>query len=262
MMVSRRLLAGAAVASVAVALGTYLTARDDSSSLIHGCVDNRSGGLRVIAASQMCGNKETAINWNISGPAGPLGPPGPAGAAGPAGPQGSTGPTGSPGPAGPPGEAGLRGLGALRVFDELNQDVGSYVVSSGEWAGRTVNQDLLLLPIRPSGLVEHQGTVVFWHTEANCSGTRYMASSNSFPLPPFPNTIAQAAQVRGAGAAYHTGSTQYLSVRSNEQFSAGSDVLTGVGGFCDNGAQPSELLPLRAAEVLDVSQFVGAFSVR
>ena len=93
---------GAAAAAVPVDTGT-----------INGCWHKASGQLRVIdPTTQQCNENETALAWNVVGPAGQPGPAGPAGAQGPAGPAGVPGPTGDPGaqgPAGPAGEPGAQG---------------------------------------------------------------------------------------------------------------------------------------------------------
>jgi hypothetical protein len=73
---------------------------------IHGCVDNKTGGLRVVAANGICRANETALDWNITGPVGPQGPIGPVGPQGPIGPIGPQGPAGPQGIQGPQGEQG------------------------------------------------------------------------------------------------------------------------------------------------------------
>jgi hypothetical protein len=60
------------------------------SAIIHGCYNKTSGAVRVVTASAGgCGSRETAIHWNVTGPAGPAGAPGPRGLTGPAGAPGS-----------------------------------------------------------------------------------------------------------------------------------------------------------------------------
>jgi hypothetical protein len=97
--------------------------------VIHGCykADTPSNGqVRIVDSADACKSNETAIDWNVTGPAGPAGPPGPSGAAGPkgdagpAGPQGPQGPQGSQGPEGPQGPAGP-GLSDLQVAEELSE---------------------------------------------------------------------------------------------------------------------------------------------
>lgn len=62
---------------------------DMSAQTINGCVNTRSGALRI---SSTCAKGETPISWNQQGPTGATGatgPAGPTGATGPAGPAGS-----------------------------------------------------------------------------------------------------------------------------------------------------------------------------
>jgi hypothetical protein len=70
----------------------------DRNGVIHACYDKQSGQLRIFDSEsglpKGCGVKEVAINWNRTGPQGPIGPAGPQGLAGPTGPAGSAGPIG------------------------------------------------------------------------------------------------------------------------------------------------------------------------
>jgi hypothetical protein len=97
------------VAALVFALaGAAWAAIPDSSGQFHGCVNNRTGLLRVIDPSKtgfagQCithHHGETAITWNQTGPQGPKGD---TGSQGPAGLQGSQGPQGPQGPKGDPG---------------------------------------------------------------------------------------------------------------------------------------------------------------
>ena len=87
-----------AVLLVALAGGAY-AAIPDSSGVIHGCYDTKSGKLRVLDSEdgdpKACGKKETQLSWNQQGPQGEPGPQGPQGPAGQVGPQGPAGPAGS-----------------------------------------------------------------------------------------------------------------------------------------------------------------------
>lgn len=72
--------------------------RPRSDGLVHGCVGNRGGALRIVGGAGRCGARETALAWSAHGPRGRAGrvfglpgPPGPAGPQGPQGPQGSPG---------------------------------------------------------------------------------------------------------------------------------------------------------------------------
>jgi hypothetical protein len=90
------------VAGAAFGLGAYISAHGGDTSRIHGCVDSRTGALRVVGATQNCtASKETTLDWNIEGPAGPQGIPGP------------TGPSGLP------------GAGSPRVINGAGTDIGA-----------------------------------------------------------------------------------------------------------------------------------------
>jgi hypothetical protein len=84
---SRRLVWGAAVLAGVVLAGGIAGAEAAASGVIYTCV-NRTGGIRIIAATAKCLTTETPLSWNIQG------------IQGPAGPQGAVGPQGSPGVSG------------------------------------------------------------------------------------------------------------------------------------------------------------------
>lgn len=119
------------VAGTVLAAAVAFAVIPDAGGAIHGCRNKRTGALRVIdAPSQRCTAKETALDWNQTGPqgsagtqgvkgdtgsagpdgsqgaAGPTGPQGPQGTTGPQGPSGVVGPQGSMGPQGQPGPSG------------------------------------------------------------------------------------------------------------------------------------------------------------
>ena len=65
------IIAALTVATAAFGLGVYTSAHGGDTSRIHGCVDNRTGALRIVGATQNCtASKETALDWNIAGPRG------------------------------------------------------------------------------------------------------------------------------------------------------------------------------------------------
>lgn len=49
-------------------------AHGGDASLIHGCKNNFTGILRIVGPSDTCRANETAVDWNITGPAGPAFP--------------------------------------------------------------------------------------------------------------------------------------------------------------------------------------------
>src|SRR5687768_10495639 len=107
-----------ALTGTALLIIVGLKAHGGDTTQIHGCVDIRSGALRIVGATQSCdARKEVALDWNI---AGPVGPEGPLGSQGPQGPQG---PEGAQGPEGPQGPAGIGGVG-LQIVDASDAPVG------------------------------------------------------------------------------------------------------------------------------------------
>jgi hypothetical protein len=82
-------------------------AHGGDGTLIHGCVTNTTGAVRLVADPTPYGNANTrcrageehALDWNVMGRSGPAGAPGPKGAQGPQGPAGPTGPAGTSGAA-------------------------------------------------------------------------------------------------------------------------------------------------------------------
>jgi len=117
----QRPLALALVAALAFAAGAAFVARADSNQVFYACVNNSSGTIHMIGATDSCASNELKLSWNQAGPQGLQGPSGPQGAAGPQGPQGPQGPsgpqgqpgtdgaTGAAGPSGPPGPTGADG---------------------------------------------------------------------------------------------------------------------------------------------------------
>ena len=69
---------------------------------------NRAG--RIQGLNPPCGQRTTALTWNVTGPDGPAGPAGDQGPRGPKGPQGFIGPQGPVGPTGVDGPQGPQGL--------------------------------------------------------------------------------------------------------------------------------------------------------
>jgi hypothetical protein len=55
-------------------LGVYtaniVSAHGGNTNLIHGCVSNQSGNLRIVGANENCKANETPLDWNIQGQAG------------------------------------------------------------------------------------------------------------------------------------------------------------------------------------------------
>ena len=121
-----------AVAALATVLATtsIVSAHGGDTSLIHSCVKNATGEIKIVGPAATCPANYRALDWNVQGVAGPIGPAGPqgdkgdkgpVGPVGPTGPQGEQGATGDTGPAGPQGDKGpigpqgLPGLSGLEI---------------------------------------------------------------------------------------------------------------------------------------------------
>jgi hypothetical protein len=77
MRVSRTaLVLGAMLLAALVGGGTWALAHGGDPKLVHACVNDESGAVRVVGAKDQCSKKETALDWSIQGPAGPQGPQG------------------------------------------------------------------------------------------------------------------------------------------------------------------------------------------
>src|SRR4051794_34039839 len=97
--------------------GIAYAAIPDQDGVIHGCVGNLTGTLRIIDPSTgaSCSALEKSLSFSQRGPAGPSGSPGPQGPTGVQGPTGPAGPAGAAGPQGPAGSAGISGYQIVRV---------------------------------------------------------------------------------------------------------------------------------------------------
>src|ERR1044071_4922396 len=92
---------------------TYVSAHGGNTALIHSCVNNTSGEIKIIAATANCPSNYRSLDWNIQGPAGqqgPIGLVGPIGPVGPVGPICPQGLQGEQGPQGLPGQQGIQGI--------------------------------------------------------------------------------------------------------------------------------------------------------
>ena len=120
-----------------VGAASWVAASESLSPTIHACVHREHGQARIVSAGEQCRRTETALEWNIEGPAGPAGtglqgetgPAGPQGEPGPAGPQGETGAVGPAGPQGPAGAPGISGWEQRTAFASVSAGAtGSAVV--------------------------------------------------------------------------------------------------------------------------------------
>ena len=96
---------------------TYVSAHGGNTALIHACVNNTSGEVKIVGANSACPSNYRALDWNIQGQTGqqgPIGPVGPTGPMGPQGLQGEQGLQGLPGIQGLQGEQGAQGLPGIQ----------------------------------------------------------------------------------------------------------------------------------------------------
>jgi hypothetical protein len=112
-----------------------LAAVPSADGVINGCRSHLLGTIRVIDAEtgQQCNARETALNWNQTGPQGPAGRDGNGGAAGPAGPAGAQGQKGDPGVTDAYfAEAAFAPPSVYGVTDVLSLDLpaGAYVIQA------------------------------------------------------------------------------------------------------------------------------------
>ena len=115
---SPRLMVVLAVILLSLVSVTYVSAHGGNTALIHACVNNTSGEIKIIGANANCPSNYRSLDWNIQGPAGaqgPIGPVGPMGPVGPVGPQGLQGEQGLQGIQGIQGPAGISGLEIVQV---------------------------------------------------------------------------------------------------------------------------------------------------
>ena len=96
-----------AVALIVTAAAGFAAA--GTGGLIYACVNNSSGTLKIVSASDNCQGNWTALSWNQSGVAGATGAQGPKGDTGLTGAQGLKGDTGLTGAQGLKGDTGLTG---------------------------------------------------------------------------------------------------------------------------------------------------------
>ena len=89
---------------------TLVSAHGVNAALIHSCVNNTSGEIKIVGANSNCPSNYRGLDWNIQGLAGQQGPIGPVGPVGPVGPMGPQGLQGEPGAQGGPGPQGLQGI--------------------------------------------------------------------------------------------------------------------------------------------------------
>ena len=72
------------IATVLTGVVSILLASSAPAQVIHACVKNYHGHMRIVSDPANCYSYETPLTWNVQGPPGPTGPTGPMGEPGPA----------------------------------------------------------------------------------------------------------------------------------------------------------------------------------
>ncbi|HEY6759835.1 MAG TPA: hypothetical protein VI318_10105 [Baekduia sp.] len=163
----------AAALALFVALGgTSLAAvtRESGSKVLHGCVSQRDGRLRIVSRPSRCDKRERPISFNrdgqrgAAGKAGTAGAAGARGAAGAAGPAGQTGAGGAQGATGPQGERGAQGatgsqgpVGPSVSSSAVDNTTLQYVPYLASVVGTTID-----VPAGADAIVA-TGTVTWWN---------------------------------------------------------------------------------------------------
>lgn len=161
------------------------------SSQISGCVNKKTGALRV---ASKCTSLEKPISWNIQGPQGDVGPQGLAGPQGEKGDAGDTGPQGETGSAGPQGEKGDTGPKGEKGDTGPQGPAGTQVVTtqtavqkvydgSGKLIGNLIgasNADLTVQIGAARVTYNNSGGVILtgenYYLDSACTGDKYTQS--------------------------------------------------------------------------------------
>lgn len=127
---------GALAAGLALG-GALVVGAADGPELIHACVDDKTGEVRIAASPDECrtDKKESALTWNVQGR---RGEPGPQGAPGPQGVPGQDGQDGEDGAPGADGQDGADGE-PCTVTDDGEGTISLTCPdgSQASWAGTT-----------------------------------------------------------------------------------------------------------------------------
>jgi len=126
------------VAIIVAAASTYAWARTQDASTLRACAQTQDGSLRLVADGVACKKSETAVSWNVVGPAGPQGA---TGATGRDGRDGVQGPQGVPGPQGPAGAGG----GAAASPDAIQGNFTATGQKQGAITGDGPNGTMILI---------------------------------------------------------------------------------------------------------------------
>ena len=79
---SSKLLVALNVFLISLLSVTWVSAHGGNTAIIHSCVNNTSGEIKIVAANANCPSNYRSLDWGIQGPAGQQGIQGPAGISG------------------------------------------------------------------------------------------------------------------------------------------------------------------------------------
>jgi len=171
-------------------ISTNIYFASSNSNEITGCVNKKTGLLRV---ATKCSSSEKPISWNKVGPQGIPGPQGLIGESGTIGPQGIPGPQGArgemgfagpPGPVGPAGPQGPAGNNTTttvvqtvtqKAYDANIYLIGTVLGVSAEMLTVTTNGSNIFYSTS-NGRIFDNATSVF--LSADCTGNRFHFSYN------------------------------------------------------------------------------------
>jgi hypothetical protein len=246
-----------ALLALFVALGgtSFAAARpgDGSQDVIHGCIADGNGRLRVVDPGARCGTHETPISFNREGRRGLQGP------------AGKTGEAGAPGPAGADGHDGTNGLDALTAT--ADEPAGADCATGGTklTAGLDADRDGTLDP-----------------SEVDPALTRYICNGTSGASETAVETLTKLETVDGSGSGLDADtldgrdSTSFVSTSAFDalagRFFSGTRATTsnGSGGngtdwlgeiYLTAATYPPPGTAFAAGQVLPISQNTALFSL-
>lgn len=172
-----------AIAALALAFLTFISTNiyfaSSSSNEITGCVNKKTGLLRI---ATKCTTSEKPISWNKIGPQGIAGPQGLMGESGAVGPQGAKGEMGIAGPPGPVGPAGPQGPAGnnttttvvqtvtQKAYDANNNLIGTVLGVSDQSLTVIINGSTISYFVSSGGIVQNTEIV---YPNADCTGDKY-----------------------------------------------------------------------------------------
>ena len=182
---TRSIAIAAFVLSSLTLISTNIYFASSNSNEITGCVNKKTGLLRV---ATKCSSSEKPISWNKVGPQGIPGPQGLIGESGTIGPQGIPGPQGAkgemgiagpPGPVGPAGPQGPAGNNTTttvvqtvtqKAYDANNNLIGTVLGVSDQSLTVTNNGSTISYSTNNGGIMQNTEIV---YANADCTGDKY-----------------------------------------------------------------------------------------